>query len=553
MPSPWASSDVGATGLTGSASYDNGVFTARGAGADVWGTADAFHYIYQPLSGDGSIVARVASVEYVAAWTKAGVMIRNSLTDSSAYGFMIVSAGRGFAFQRRTADGGTATHTSGGAGTAPQWVRLSRAGQIITAAISADGNTWRTVGEDSVAMGPTVYVGLAISSHSATQLAQATFDSVLVTATPPTTPLPAGWNHGDIGAVGADGSASESGGMFTIEGAGADIWNTADAFHYAYRRLSGDATIVARVTSVEFIHAWTKAGVMIRETLDPSSPHAMMIVSAGKGFAFQRRTSAGNISVHTSGGGGVAPQWVRLQRAGQIIVASISSDGVTWTEVGRDTFAIGAEVHVGLAVSSHVAGVTATATFDRVSITQPAPLPAGWAASDIGSVGIAGSARESAGTFTVTGAGADVWNTADAFHYTYTPMSGDGSITARVDSVEYIAAWTKVGVMIRESLDPGSPHAFMLVSAGKGFAFQRRTSAGNISVHTSGGPGVAPQWVKLVRAGAAISAWLSPDGVNWTLVGQDTFAMGPNVYVGLAVSSHDATRAATGTFSNVSR
>jgi regulation of enolase protein 1 (concanavalin A-like superfamily) len=376
---------------------------------------------------------------------------------------------------------------------------------------------------------------------------------VLVTAAPPSTPLPPGWDHGDIGAVGAPGSASESGGMFTVEGAGGDIWHTADAFHYAYRRLTGDAAIVARVTSVEFIHAWTKAGVMIRETLDPSSPHAMMIVSAGKGFAFQRRTSPGNVSVHTSGGAGAAPQWIQLQRTGPIVVASISSDGVTWTEVGRDTFAIGADIHVGLAVSSHVAGVTATATFDRISVTQNAPLPAGWAASDIGSVGVAGSARASGGTFTISGAGADVWNTADAFHYAYTPLSGDGSITARVDFVEDVAAWTKVGVMIRESLDPGSPHAFMLVSAGRGLAFQRRTSAGSISVHTSGGPGVAPRWVRLVREGAAISAWSSPDGVTWTLVGQDTFAMGPNVYIGLAVSSHDTARAAAGTFSNVSR
>jgi hypothetical protein len=226
---------------------------------------------------------------------------------------------------------------------------------------------------------------------------------------------------------------------------------------------------------------------------------------------------------------------------------------VTWTEVGRDTFAIGADIHVGLAVSSHVAGTTAAATFDRVAIAQPTPLPAGWAARDIGSVGIAGSARESGGTFTISGAGADVWNTADALHYAYTPMSGDGSIVTRVDSVEYVAAWTKVGVMIRESLDPGSAQAFMLISAGKGVAFQRRVSANGISTSTRGELLMAPQWVRLVRNGATISAWTSPDGVMWTFVGQDTFAMPANVYVGLAVSSHDATRAATATFSRVVR
>jgi regulation of enolase protein 1 (concanavalin A-like superfamily) len=550
--SPWAATDIGPTGLTGSASCRSGVFNVRGGGADVWGTADAFQYVYQPLNGDGTIVARVASVENVAPWTKAGVMIRNTLSPSSAHAFMLVSAGKGFAFQRRTIDGGTSMSTSAGLGVAPQWVRLSRAGQTITAAISADGAAWTTIGQDTFAMAPTVYVGLAVSSHDTTHLAQATFESVLVTAVTAAS-LPAGWDHSDVGTVGPEGSAAESAGMFTIEGAGADIWNSADAFHYAYLRLSGDVAIVSRVTSVETVAPWTKAGVMIRETLSPSSAHAMMLVSAGKGFAFQRRTSTDGLSTSTPAGTGVAPQWLKLTRTGQTIAASISTDGATWTEIGRDTFSMGAGVYVGLAVSSHDATRTATATFDHVSAAQIAPLPQGWTASDVGSVGVAGSAQESAGTFTVSGAGADVWSTADAFHYAYTPLSGDGSIVARVDSVENVAAWTKAGVMIRASLDPGSPQAFMLISAGKGLAFQRRVAAGGLSTSTPGDAPTAPQWVKLVRDGQTISAWASADGVAWMFVGQDTFSMAANAYVGLAVSSHDATRLARATFTNVTR
>ena len=73
----------------------------RGAGADVWGTADAFNYAYTPLSGDGSITARVATVSSEANWVKAGVMIRGSLSPSSAQAFMLVSHAKGIAFQRR--------------------------------------------------------------------------------------------------------------------------------------------------------------------------------------------------------------------------------------------------------------------------------------------------------------------------------------------------------------------------------------------------------------------------------------------------------------------
>jgi hypothetical protein len=67
----------------------------------------------------------------------------------------------------------------------------------------------------------------------------------------------------------------------------------------------------------------------IRGSLDAGAAHAFMLVSTGKGLAFQRRTVAGGATTHTSGGGGVAPRWVKLTRAGNVITASVSADGVT--------------------------------------------------------------------------------------------------------------------------------------------------------------------------------------------------------------------------------
>jgi regulation of enolase protein 1 (concanavalin A-like superfamily) len=242
---------------------------------------------------------------------------------------------------------------------------------------------------------------------------------------------------------------------------------------------------------------------------------------------------------------------VKLVRAGQSVSAYRSADGVAWTLVGQDTVAFSGQIWAGLAVSSHDVTRAATATFDNVSITSSSILPPGWQHADVGSVGQSGSANASSGTFVVKGAGADVWNTADAFHYAYTTLTGDGQVVARVATVEYVAAWTKAGVMIRGSLDPSSPQAFMLVSAGKGIAFQRRTAQGGLSTSTSAGAGAAPAWVRLVRSGTVISAYWSADGATWTLVGQDTFAISGSVYVGLAVSSHDAVRLATASFDGV--
>jgi hypothetical protein len=175
-------------------------------------------------------------------------------------------------------------------------------------------------------------------------------------------------------------------------------------------------------------------------------------------------------------------------------------------------------------------------------------LPSGWAASDIGTVGAAGSSSESSGTFTVTGSGADIWNTADAFQYVYTTLTGDGSVVSRVTTVEHVADWTKAGVMMRETLSRGSRHALMLVSANKGLAFQRRVATNGVSTSTSGGTGSAPAFVKLTRAGNTFTAFRSTDGVAWTTVGSDTVPMAATIYVGLAVTSHLAGTLATATF-----
>ena len=151
-----------------------------GAGADVWDAADAFQFVWQPLSGDGEIVARVASVQGTKAWTKAGVMIRESLDPGSPHAFMIVSAGKGYAFQRRVASGGPSDHTSGGTGTAPRWVRLTRSGDLLSAFHSADGVTWTLVGSENIPMGRAVLAGLAVSSHTSNAASQAVFDSVRI-------------------------------------------------------------------------------------------------------------------------------------------------------------------------------------------------------------------------------------------------------------------------------------------------------------------------------------------------------------------------------------
>jgi hypothetical protein len=360
LPQGWANAEIGGV-ISGDAVERDGIYTVTAAGRDVWGSADELRFVSRTLSGDGDIVARIDSLAAAQPWTKAGVMIRASGDAGSPHAFMLLSGGRGLAFQRRLVTNGPTISTDGGTGTAPRWLWLSRRGTRISAYAAVDRDGWRLVGSDTIVMGAQVLAGLALSSHDVAASAMAVFSNVSVVPT-------AAWTHADVGAVGVEGSWSPSETGIQVAGAGGDVWDAADAFHFVWVPLSGDGEIVARVASVQNVRPWSKAGVMIRETLDPSSPHGFMVVSSGRGYAFQRRVSGGGMSTGNAAGAGTAPQWVRLRRTGDVIEAFRSSNGVVWTPVGSDVIPMGREVLAGLAVSSHVSTATSQAVFDNVRV-----------------------------------------------------------------------------------------------------------------------------------------------------------------------------------------
>jgi len=188
LPSPWATADIGAVGLAGSATYANGLFTVAGSGADIWGTADAFHYVYQPASGDCSIQAEVLSVQNTAPWAKAGVMIRETTSANATYSMVFLSpvtatSTNGVAMQARASTGGsTASTISVPRLAAPCWVKLARTGNSFVGYYSANGTAWTALGTNSITMATNAYFGLPVSSVNNNLINVATFTNV--TATP---------------------------------------------------------------------------------------------------------------------------------------------------------------------------------------------------------------------------------------------------------------------------------------------------------------------------------------------------------------------------------
>jgi hypothetical protein len=167
-----------------------------------------------------------------------------------------------------------------------------------------------------------------------------------------------------------------------------------------------------------------------------------------------------------------------------------------------------------------------------------------------------------AGTYTMTGTGADIWDIGpgageyhDEFNFAYKMLTGPGSIVAKVESVQNTNAWAKAGVMIRETLDGGSKHAFAAVTPANGVAFQGRIDPGGASFNTNQTGFTAPYWVKLERDAAGnFAAYHSANGSTWQLIQQGpatNIPMTSNVYVGLAITSHDAALRCEAVFSNV--
>ncbi len=165
-----------------------GVITMSAAGADIWGTADDFRFACKSLTGDGSIVVKVESLVNTNAAVKAGVMIRQSLDDNARYAYMVVTYSSGVSFGWRQQTGVAAASALQAGITAPQWIKLTRTGDVFTAQYSVDGKTWLdaknadgTVTSTTVAMNGPVYIGLCLTSHNATTLTTAVMSGLATT------------------------------------------------------------------------------------------------------------------------------------------------------------------------------------------------------------------------------------------------------------------------------------------------------------------------------------------------------------------------------------
>jgi regulation of enolase protein 1 (concanavalin A-like superfamily) len=180
LPDGWSSRDIGAPARSGAAAFDSGTFGIEGSGTDIAGTWDQFHFASREAAGDVDVVARVRDLGNTDSMSKAGIMIRDSVTANGAHASMFATTSGVSLFRRRAAAGSVTVDTTGPTKTSPVWLKLSLRNGAVSGYQSVDGVTWTLVGTDTLTLPTPFRVGLAVTSRKSTATVITNIDNVAV-------------------------------------------------------------------------------------------------------------------------------------------------------------------------------------------------------------------------------------------------------------------------------------------------------------------------------------------------------------------------------------
>jgi sugar lactone lactonase YvrE len=183
------------------------------------------------------------------------------------------------------------------------------------------------------------------------------------------------WSSSDIGVVGKRGSVSMRGTTFTVRGSGKDIWYRSDQFHYVYSVLPGNGQLVAQVLRQDASERWSKAGIMVRETLASNAANVMIALTPYYGITFQRRIASGAQTSHRLTQHRKVPRWIKLVRQNGLITGWESENGLKWTLVNYVALNTRKNVYIGLAVTDHNNSQMSRVIFAHVRLSVNASLP----------------------------------------------------------------------------------------------------------------------------------------------------------------------------------
>jgi len=173
----------------------------------------------------------------------------------------------------------------------------------------------------------------------------------------------------NIGSVSAAGTEVYNDDIWTVEGAGSNVYGGgSDAFHFSYVQMNGDASLIAKVNSLENTSSSAKAAVVIRESLDANSKMATLSLSSSEAAYNSRGFVAADGRGSLSDGDTPIPFWIKIERHGANIAGFVSPDGENWAAMQYTLFDMSDDYYIGLGVSSGSSSNLCTTVFSDVKI-----------------------------------------------------------------------------------------------------------------------------------------------------------------------------------------
>ena len=307
--------DIGAidAGLEGNTLENNGVYHVTGAGEDIWGNSDEFHYKSQPWEGDIDVSVNLSSVSNTGGntWAKMGLMLRSDNSPDATHAFMLLN-GAGQVCQQHRRSKSNQSGSSGncsGSSLTSAWLRIVKKRESVEF-YTRDGTSgkWELKAKDSFFFPDDKYrVGLAVTSNQRYSITEATFENysieeyVFPSSAPSLSSAPTPWmplvdiNTQRAGQFNGDDSG------FIVKGSGDGIWGTADSFMFYNTQVldASFSSVEMKIDSFGTSSLYARGGLMIRDTNDEGA--ANVFVGAGgkyTGATFLSRDVAGANTVH---------------------------------------------------------------------------------------------------------------------------------------------------------------------------------------------------------------------------------------------------------------
>jgi len=341
-PPGWTAQTLGNPTTAGGVTFTQatGAIEIMAPGHSIVSTSDKFQFIYQALTGDGEIVARVVSETLPANYPHAGLMLRNSLAANSANIEVFATRHIGIGFQRRATDGATTSgNSTHGSRTPPVWLKLARVGQRVTAYTSLDGVVWSM--QDYVSdptLPATLYAGLSASSTNAGGGSVMTYDQLLLRSAGAVIADATVSVIGSASTIGAATAITGQAGAYVLSSNGGNLGGSTPGLLFVHVPFAGDGEMRARVTGMSMLGGNSNIGLMVRDSLAADALYGSVALST-TGLKRQHITSVGGNASFAYGAAAPAV-WLKLKRHGAVFAAFSSTDGLAWTALGKP-FAVG--------------------------------------------------------------------------------------------------------------------------------------------------------------------------------------------------------------------